>query len=70
MYSTGADYGLDARTAFDYAHRALAQADLAFAKAYPASWVSLQAVHLVHGNGYSPDYAEGCKLGCKLGWGC
>jgi peroxiredoxin len=48
----------DARTAFDDALRALAQADLAFAKAHPASWVSLEALHQVHGSGYSPDYTE------------
>ena len=50
--------GPDARTAFDDASRALAQADLAFAKAHPALWVSLQALHQVHGSAYSPDYPE------------
>jgi peroxiredoxin len=49
----------DARTAEEDTHRAFAQAALAFAKAHPASWVSLEALHQARGTGwYTPHYAE------------
>jgi peroxiredoxin len=49
----------DARTVQEDAHRAFAQAALAFAKAHPASWVSLEALQQARGTGwYTPHYAE------------
>jgi peroxiredoxin len=50
--------GTDGQTAFDDARRALAHATLAFAKAHPASWVSLEALQQVNSSGYSPTYPE------------
>jgi peroxiredoxin len=49
----------DTRTVAEDAQRAYAQAALAFAKAHPASWVSLEALHQARGTGwYTPHYAE------------
>jgi peroxiredoxin len=49
----------DARTVDEDAHRTVAQAALAFAKAHPASWVSLEALQQARGTGwYTPHYAE------------
>lgn len=49
----------DVRTVQEDAHRAFAQAALAFAKAHPASWVSLEALQQARGTGwYTPHYAE------------
>jgi peroxiredoxin len=52
------DSGKGTQTASADASRAVAQAALAFAKAHPASWVSLEALHQVRGKGYTPHYAE------------
>ena len=56
----------DVQTRADDALRRGAQAALAFAKAHPASWVSLEALHQARGAGYTPQYAEVASIYAAL----